>query len=411
MTTGVKTIQGRGFRYEASERDALLAALYALLPPTSYALDEGENLCTLHDSYVGMIELPGRAIEITPRFPEIGLAQVQIMYFFVNSDSIDPTDYREVFDLSEGSISRRLAKRFIRELGDVIQSGLPHLYVYKRGDSEFLKGRLNLVLSRRNISLHKNRPFHIEYEEVNMENPISKILGAALYKVEDLVPDDFIEYARYVPFCTVEEGRKLSDSMSGRGREYNYSSVLNWARLVLYDLEVLSLGRDGFGSSFLVNLDDLFQRFCFVALKRLGADKGLNVNALAQTPTVFYEEATAHTGTQKSFQPDMVYKFDRDTGLAEAVLDCKCKGTPFHSADVYQCQFYATCLLARKCVLLYPRVGQATSISKLRIKSEFKSVFLKEMYAAYVSISGRNYQEFLSDINDFAQTVADIILD
>lgn len=410
MTEHLRIEQGETFRYEDEDEKALSLILSEKLPRKSYQLKTKQNICKISEKYIGILELPTRVIEITPRFSNIGTKQVQMMYFFVNSRSTDALEYTEVFELKEGPISEKIAKKFVRELSNVIQGGLPHLYTDQEKDSAFVKGRLDLCKTRENICLLKSKPFHCEYSETSMDNPVSRILGASLYKIENTVPDDFVRLARHLPFCTAEEGRRLSDSYVASGREHSYSKALDWARLILYDLQVLSLGYGRFGSSFLTDFDRLFQDFCFRALKIFGEANKLDVNLLVETPRLYYEEIDSPGKEPKKIEPDILYDFDEDSGLAEVVLDSKCKKGVFLTNDVYQMEFYSTCLLAKKGVLMYPKKSEGPGLEVLKIKKELKSVHLKEMYAVFVELTADTYEEFISDMNKFAKTVSNVIL-
>lgn len=409
MVETLKIMQGESFRFENEDKQALSSILSEKLPESSYQFHEAQRICRISPKYVGVLELPTRVIEILPRFRVIGMKQVEMIYFFVNSVGVDALNYKEVFDLKEGMISEKIAKRFIRELANVVQKGLPHLYEEIEEDSDVIKGRIDIGKTYENISLQKSKPIHCQYSQTSMDNPVSRILGATLYKIEEILPDDFVRFARYLPFCTVEEGRRLSDVYATSGREYSYSRALEWARLVLYDLQVMSLGYGRFGSTFLIDLDGLFQDFCYKAFKVLGKANGLDADLFVETPSIYYEDFDSLGREPRRIEPDILYNFDGDSGIADVVLDAKCKQVPLSPSDVYQMEFYSTCLLAKKCILMYPRRKRGHSHDVLKIRRELKGVHLKVIHAAYVDLTADTFDKFVSNMNEFVKKVSEII--
>lgn len=404
--------QGQPFQYEEKDKDTLKAILSDALPKGSFEFDQKQSLCIIPESYIGILELPTRTIEIAPAIRNVTMKQVQMMYFFVKAESWDLLEAKSVFDLAQGSVTESIAKKFVQELDQVIQRGLPHLYEYREVDSDFLKGSLDLSKTFENLAFHKSTPFHCNFEETSMNNPVSRILGAALYKIEAILPDDFVRLARNVPYCTAEEGRMLSKKYLALNNKRAYYNALYWAAHVLFDLQVISLGPERMGSSFLIDFYFLFEEFCYKALKVAGESQGLDVSLLVRAPIICYEESDAVERELKTMTPDILYFFDQYSRTAEVVLDSKCKEEQFLAPDIYQVEFYSTCLLARKCFLLYPRgskVATDPSYRIMKIQSDFKNVHLKEIYAVFVDLSAGSLQEFVSNINHFAGTVAQLV--
>jgi hypothetical protein len=189
-------------------------------------------------------------------------------------------------------------------------------------------------------------------------------------------------------------------------------NALYWAAHVLFDLQVISLGPERMGSSFLIDFYFLFEEFCYKTLKVAGENEGLDVNLLVRAPIISYEDAESAEMELKTIQPDILYSFDKYSRIADVVLDSKCKEEQFLAPDVYQVEFYSTCLLARKCLLLYPRGLKANTDSDyniLKIKSDYKTVHLKEIYAVYVDLSADSFQSFVNNLSCFARTVVKVL--
>jgi 5-methylcytosine-specific restriction enzyme subunit McrC len=410
----LKIRQGEAFHYDNKDKDVLTEVLSKALPTGSYQIDTSENLCLMPESYIGILELPTRTIEIVPYVRGIGMRQVQMMYFFVKCETWNFDEAKTIFDFTRGSISESIARKFIQELTQIVQKGLPHLYLERDLDLNYLKGRVNLAKTYENLSMLSSKPFRCHYEETSMNNYVSRILGAALHKIESLLPDEFIRFAPYLPFCTLDEGRMLCDKHLPLCRKRSYYNSLYWASRVLYDLQVLSIGSDQFGSSFLIDFYRLFQDFCYKVLKVFGAPCGLHVDLITETPTICYEKAQPEERELKTIQPDIVYRFDKYMQMAEAVLDSKCKEELFLPSDIYQIEFYAACLLAKKCILLYPRGFRSqvsSDVSILRISEDFKNIHLKEIFAVYLDLSSDTCEDFVAGMKNFAQNVSKIVLD
>ena len=405
----LKIKQGEPFHYDDRDREALLEILSSVLPPRSYVLDSDQNLCLLPESYIGMLELPTRTVDIAPKIRGVGMRQVMMMYFFTKCETWDLIEAKTIFDFTEGSISESIAKKFIQELSDVLQRGLPHLYEERDCNSKYVKGRLRLDKTFENLSMMRMEPFRCQYEETSMNNYVSRILGAALYKIESLLPDEFVNFARYLPFCTAEEGQALCKKYLSLSRKRGYYNSLYWANRVLHDLQIISIGPDQLGSSFLIDFYLLFQDFCFKVLKVFGKEYGLDVGLFASTPTICYEEPSPDGRALKTIQPDILYKFDEYSQTAHAVLDSKCKEELFLPADIYQIEFYSACLLARKCFLLYPygsSLQPKTEFRILKISDDFKNVHLKEIFAVYIGLSYETCEGFVASMKNFAGALA-----
>lgn len=409
----LKIKQGETFHYDEKDKEALSRILADALPSGSYEFDDNQNLCKMPDSYIGILELPTKTIDIMPSISGIGMKQVQMMYFFVKSETWDLLEAKTIFDFAGGTLSESIAKKFIRELNQVVQKGLPHLYQERDMDLRYLKGQINLEKTFENLSMMREQPFHCNYEETSMNNPVSRILGAAIYKIESLLPNEFIRLARYLPFCTVEEGQILCDRYLASYKKRSYYNALYWASRVLYDLQVISLGLGQMGSSFLIDFYLLFQEFCYKVLKVFGEHYSLNANSLVKLPLICYEKRESGDHNLKTIRPDILYRFDRYSKTAEAVLDSKCKEELFLPSDIYQIEFYSTCLLARKCVLLYPKGLKSNSGANhkiLRINEDFKNVYSKEIIAVYLDLSSNTFEDFVASMNNFAQVVSKVVL-
>jgi hypothetical protein len=112
----------------------------------------------------------------------------------------------------------------------------------------------------------------------------------------------------------------------------------------------------------------------------------------------------------KKMEPDILYNFDKETGIADVVLDTKFKSQIFMSSDIYQIEFYSSCLLAKKGVLIYPKLNRENNYNVFQIKEELKEVYLKKIYSVYIDLTFTNNYEFFEKINNFLNIICEIIL-
>nr|WP_304364186.1 hypothetical protein [Methanocalculus taiwanensis] len=412
---GLKIKQGIPFRYSEEEYPALHISLSETLSPESFSLSEG--VCSINSSYVGHIELPNRKVEIVPRFEEIGMRQVEYMYFFVNSRQSELSNIMDLFDVGEGVLDTEIARKFITELNSVIGKGLPHLFIVKEENSDYQKGHINWEETAIRLYERKRKPFNCVYDETSINNPVSRILGAALYKLEFLITDDFVRLARFLPYCSVDEGKLLSEKYADSTIYFEYSEALYWAKVVLFDLNVISFKDGRAGSCFMVNFDLLFQDFCTKVLQvssdLFSIDQGLQTESISFPPDTnirYAEISKESTNSPKSIEPDILYRYDPEQRTAKVVLDCKCKERVFLPEDIYQIEFYATCLLAEKAILIYPKNSQNTDCLTIFIDNSYRRVYLKKVDAVFIDLSATTSEEFKDNIEKFYRSVLKIVI-
>lgn len=127
----------------------------------------------------------------------------------------------------------------------------------------------------------------------------------------------------------------------------HYAPALGLARLVLANLALTDARGSVSASSFMINMNDLFQRFVTERLRR----------ALRSRLDVI-DEPTVHLGLgrQVSMEPDLVF---REPGGAERLVgDVKCKlaaGGRGRSSDYYQLLAYTTAMDLPQGMLIYCR--------------------------------------------------------
>lgn len=399
--------QGKSFRIDDKDKSKLKEFL-ANYPEISYYIDEKENICYLPEPYVGILELPTRTINILPRIDNIKLRTVEIMYYLVNSDNFDPLDSESIFDLEESSFNLIIAKKFVEELDKIIQEGIPHLYKEKEEGKIYIKGKINIVKTFNNLEQHKAKPFVCKYEEVTVYNSFSKIMGAALYKIEYLLINDFIRLAPYLPYCTEYEGKILLKQIKDSKESNKYSKALNWAKIILHDLHIYKLGVGQYGAGFLINFDLLFQNFCYKVLKLRGREYNIDTGKLEPIIPIIYGDKEINLSGNKII-PDIMYKWDSLTGIAECVIDCKCKSNYFSSEDIYQIEFYSSCVLAKRGILIYPTTSYQDKQKVFKIQDNLQSIYLKRIDAVYLNLDTQDYSIFIKNINKFTEDICSLL--
>lgn len=137
------------------------------------------------------------------------------------------------------------------------------------------------------------------------------------------------------------------DTISPTRLNQHYAPVLGLARLLLSNLTLTDAGGATTAASFMVNMNDLFQRFVTERLRRELRGR-LDV----------VDEPTVHLGLgrQVAMQPDLVFR--EPGGTERYVGDVKYKLTSDargRSSDYYQLLAYTTALNLPEGVLIYCR--------------------------------------------------------
>lgn len=362
--------EGGFARYQA---DALLAA------SRRHALGgtDGTDILCDHNRFlrarqmVGVIAGRGCSLEILPKVDPAGASEDART---VRARLIHMLDVALGLDLSAGeamamshradSLLEVFIALFAERLLAEVRRGLPRLYRTQEDDLRALRGRLDVV---RQFTVHAVRPDRLacRFDALDADVPLMQIMKACVVLLG--------RHAR-----SADTQRKLAELrfLLTDVRDVRLGA-LPWKKVqidrssrrwrVLLDLARLLLGgrwqqthaeaRAPEGVTLLFPMNDLFERYIAIQLRRALAGTGLEV--IAQGGFAYclgpWHDGEPIVGNSHPTRPDILVK---DGNLVVAVLDTKWKNPTkgVSHADLYQMMAYARLYACRHLVLVYPAI-------------------------------------------------------
>lgn len=305
----------------------------------SLAPEPGRWLLTA-TQYIGTIVL--REVEVLIR-PKIAMENVFVL---LDIGLPDQAWRQEDFAFAtDSNLLPAVAAFFARTLERAVATGLLRDY---RAEAERLvavRGRIDFPVQIRQPGLVS--PVACRFEEYTADNDENRYLKAAVrrvLRVAGVRPSTrqalLRQLVRFEEVADVAVDLDLPEHLVFTRLNRHYRPALGLARLVLRNVSLIDQSGDTGASSFLVDMNDVFQRFLADRLRRR-----LEVD----------EEPTVHLGRRRQvpMRPDLVF---RSGGVPVYVGDAKYKLTEtglVRNADYYQLLAYTTALGLPEGVLVY----------------------------------------------------------
>lgn len=369
---------------------------------SDHRIDIENGICQLPPGRVGVIKMPSKTIIILPRHERVELRHVIRMYYFIGNTLHNGTPDDPDYDLETQQYSFNLTDTYAKELREVIRKGLPSNYLEKSEDLNFVKGRINPINTEFNFKMKRRNPISSIYDELTINNNLNKVLSGALWKIKDkLVAQDFTFLANNLPLCSFEESLNLIDKISFDRNTVYCRRCFDLARMILKELYFEDIGQENQGEAFLIDYNKLFEEFIRTILKDYSGDPRFSS---WQEERRYAEYMEGNNFLMRSYIPDILYDF-REGSMPRSygIIDAKNKmDTLFSNPDIFQLQFYASLLDARKLILVYPYIGNKAP-SRLEIKATGPPV--QEVYAVYMDLSGEIGTDFALNIKKLCEDV------
>jgi 5-methylcytosine-specific restriction enzyme subunit McrC len=353
--------------------------------------------------YVGNIVLPSHTIIIRPKIPNLNfflmLAYAYELMELREDEFLYPKD-REIFDVVLGVFLNRVER--------LAKRGISKGYDEREESLSCVRGRVLVSQDlRRNPFLHHR--IQCRYSDFDTDTPENRILKCTLYKASQMkVGDGQLNTAAKKIFHYFDSvslsymtPKSLPKVVYNRLNQH-YEVLLNLAKLVLENssLSFQETGEIAF-SSFLVDMNLLFQKFLTTYLKR--NLEGYVVKGASRLGGPY---ALTETG-EWSQNPDIVIKRGSTPVL---VMDAKYKilNESDHGviqSDVAQVLAYTFAVGVPLAVLIYPKC-EGTSI----VDSEPKKIreIQKKVGRKVVNLTGATRKEFYKECDKFVDYVRSV---
>lgn len=318
---------------------------------------------------VGVIAGRGCSLEILPKVDPVGTGEEAGA---VRARLIHMLDVALGLDLSAGdatamahradSLLEVFIALFAERLLAEVRRGLPRLYRTHEDDLRALRGRLDVI---RQFTVHAVRPDRLacRFDALDANVPLMQVMKACvvllarharsadtqrkLAELRFLLAD-----VSDVPLGALPWRQIRIDRSSRRWR-----TLVELARLLLGGRwqQTHAQARAPEGVTLLFPMNDLFERYVAVQLRRALAGSGLDI--VAQGGFAYclgaWNDGEPVVGDSHPTRPDILVK---DGDRVVAVLDTKWKylAKGVSHADLYQMMAYARLYACRRLILLYP---------------------------------------------------------
>ena len=353
-----------------------------LVEGNSYQLNETE--LPLFKKYLSQnTQIPARIINNNLVFDDYTIGSITVAKTSIIIDpritGLTTNDYFEMQLYAEGIVSdsitallkqttnyglqENLVSLFIDCLQKLVKKGLDGSFYQKIEYSNTIHGR---------IVVDKIDPVHlaqdqlpIEYTLHTLETADNKLIKLALNKCRSLIDSNdlhqqFAQVAAYFENIqvtpqeenTIQQRIKLEHT-SHMNTEYDLAIELSLK--ILKDIKLNMQGSHVLGTSFLVNSNDIFEKYCRAVLHN-----GLTANVIKwETPHATAKFIIDNVPYIKSYVPDILINYNQAHNTTYALLDAKNKDISDHHkighlADLYQVVYYCQSLHTNMGGLVYP---------------------------------------------------------
>ena len=358
----------------------------------------------IFDNYtIGSLQIKGLVINIQPRITNLTVNHYFEMQLY-NEGLLNDNITSLLSENSSYGIQENLISLFLNEALELVNLGVEGSFVKVREETNKIRGKI-LVDQISPVNLFQDR-VPVEYEIHTLDTSFNKIIRLALDKIRvlDKNTEQVNQYAivnSYFDQIDAELSEYkllLQENEQKLYYENNkYPIVLGLAKKILENLKVNLKNNEVASSSYLVNSNNLFEKY---SRKVLTEKLSLKVSKWEQ-PKKMGQFTINKSIYVKSYIPDIMIDFHNDTIAALAVLDAKNKDVYDYQkigelADLYQLLFYCYSLNSTYGGLVYPYYGELEPVL-MNIES-FRET---NLYAFFIDFSkpikARN-EKFTNDV-------------
>jgi 5-methylcytosine-specific restriction enzyme subunit McrC len=322
-------------------------------------------------SYVGSLVVDGVEMLIRPKINPENL-------FLLLEPGLPPSAWRkEAFDYDVTSdLLPSVIAFFARTVETTLGRGVLRSYQAREDFLVALRGRLDVVGQFKRAGVLT--PMACAYDEFSENIIENKVLRAAIRLALRVPRVDLGERQRLMrQLVALEEVDDVAvraedvDTIQMTRLNQHYAPALGLARLVLANLTLTDVRGATSASSFMVDMNDLFQRFVTERLRRELRGR-----------LAVIDEPTVHLGLGKqvAMQPDLVFR--EPGGAVRYVGDVKYKlaaDARGRSGDYYQLLAYTTAMGLPEGMLIYCRRQDDTSQSAVTVRNADKKLALRSV--------------------------------
>lgn len=322
-------------------------------------------------SYIGTLVVDGVELLIRPKINPENL-------FLLLEPGLPPSAWRkEAFDYDITSdLLPSVIAFFARTVETTLGRGVLRSYKAREESLIALRGRLDVVGQFKRAGVLT--PVACAYDDFSEDVIENRVLRAAIRLALRVPRVDPGERQRLMRQLVALEGvaevavrAETVDAIQVTRLNQHYAPALGLARLVLANLTLTDIRGSTSASSFMVDMNDLFQRFVTERLRRELRGR-LDV----------IDEPTVHLGLgrQVAMQPDLVFR--EPGGAVRYVGDVKYKlatDARGRSGDYYQLLAYTTAMDLHEGMLIYCRRQDDIDESTVTVRNAGRKLVLRSV--------------------------------
>ena len=332
-------------------------------------------------NYVGVIQIPGLAIEILPKIDAtleendsdvvLTRAQGNLLYMLSQTRKI-PIRERDLADLNLKKLPllEALILIFVERILLEIRRGLDREYVYRRENNPYLNGKLLINEHLRRNSAHKER-FFTGFDDFVPDTWLNRILKAACRKLlGSSLKIRTQQRLREATLCFAEVADISIHSHHFDRIHFNRNTerfvpLIDFSRLVLFDKSPSPSHGTNHTFSMLFPMEKLFEEFVARFIQKHHERIGLRTHQIHVQAVGKRKWLLRTTDRKDRFQlkPDLI--LTNDDGKPLVIIDTKWKRLKkdvedsrngVSQTDMYQLYAYANRYKSSDNVLLFPEV-------------------------------------------------------
>jgi 5-methylcytosine-specific restriction enzyme subunit McrC len=326
-------------------------------------------------NWVGVVEVPGAAIEILPKVEPgqaavSALAAKNLITMLEVAGALPPVDRAYAsLDTQASSLLDALVLAFATRLLAELERGPHRAYVRREENLRVLRGKLlvgrDAVANRGLLSR-----VYVEYDELVADAPLNRVLRAAcellVRRVRSSVAVELLDRAllHLAEVASVRVGQAELAAVHFDRTNERFRDLFVFARMVLASRAPTHRFGDERTFSLLFPMEQVFEAYVARMLARHAGDLGLGDARVRAQAGGRYLAEDLHGKGFAALRPDVLIETPAgqpiallDTKWKALIADAEDRSNGLSRADLYQLYAYATRFACPQSVLLYPRVA------------------------------------------------------
>lgn len=347
--------------------------------------------------YIGNIILPQHIIIIDPKIKDLNFSYM--LSYVYDLDPFRKEDF-EYLREKEKTIFEQIIRNLLNRVEKLCKRGISKSYYENEENLPYVKGKILLKENLASNSLLQHRIF-CRFSEFGSDNTENRIIKFTLYwlsqmKLED---KDLQRKVRFLlhyfePVSIIPSTMKHIPTVNYNRLNRHYESIVNICKLILTNSS-LNLGTRGEVkfSSFLINMNDLFELFVIGILRSRLNRKAFQIS---KEKEIGYSDMQTLT----EIKPDIIIR--NNQGKRVLVMDAKYK-QEVADDDLNQMWIYCIALSLSVGILVYPKhaifLGGKRTLIERNIDALIVAIDLKKS----------TYREFEEECSRFVAEIESIM--